>query len=151
MARSIGGIPVEERERQLLAAIKESLPELTSLLDRATSMWGYEDFVYRFYHGSFKVYGVQSATSEIVERLRRLLPEVPLNERFLEIVAEGTGKTFSPEVNENWEANTRPLLEAFFHARYFLEMAVKYGAELSEPPSPFPSGWAGLLYLYNLR
>jgi len=30
-------------------------------------------------------------------------------------------------------------------------MAVKYGAELDEPPMPLPSGWAALLYLYNLR
>jgi len=54
-------------------------------------------------------------------------------------------------VSATWDASTRPLLEAFFHARYFLEMAVKYGAELDEPPTTLPSGWAGLLYLYNLR
>jgi hypothetical protein len=30
-------------------------------------------------------------------------------------------------------------------------MAVKYGSELEEPPNPMPSGWAALLYLYNLR
>jgi hypothetical protein len=28
---------------------------------------------------------------------------------------------------------TRPIIEAFTHARYFLEMAVKYGAELDAP------------------
>jgi hypothetical protein len=43
------------------------------------------------------------------------------------------------------------MLEAFFHARYFLEMAVKYGRELELPPTLLPSGWAALLYLYNLR
>jgi hypothetical protein len=42
-------------------------------------------------------------------------------------------------------------LEAFFHARYVLEMAVKYGDDLDEPTNLLPSGWAGLLYLYNLR
>lgn len=41
--------------------------------------------------------------------------------------------------------------EAFFHARFFLKMAVKYGEELDEAPSTLPSGWAALLYLYNLR
>lgn len=41
--------------------------------------------------------------------------------------------------------------QAFFHARYFLDMAVKYGTELDAPPQMLPSGWAGLLYLYNLR
>jgi hypothetical protein len=33
---------------------------------------------------------------------------------------------------------TRPILEAFFHARYFLEMAVRY-ADLETPPEVLPS------------
>jgi hypothetical protein len=42
-------------------------------------------------------------------------------------------------------------VEAFFHATYFLQMAVKYGPELEYPPRVIPSGWAALLYLHNLR
>jgi len=42
-------------------------------------------------------------------------------------------------------------LEAFFHAKYFLEMACKYGRELAEPPETLPSGWAALLCLYGMR
>lgn len=45
---------------------------------------------------------------------------------------------------------TRPILEAFFHARFFLEMAVRY-ADLQAPPQPLPSGYAALLYLFGLR
>jgi len=30
-------------------------------------------------------------------------------------------------------------------------MAVKYGEELDEPPSALPSGWAAVLYLFNMR
>jgi hypothetical protein len=41
-------------------------------------------------------------------------------------------------------------VEAFFHARFFLEMAVRY-ASLDSPPRPLPSGYAALLYLYRLR
>ena len=41
-------------------------------------------------------------------------------------------------------------VEAFFHARFFLEMAVRY-AKLETPPRPLPSGYAALLYLYQLR
>jgi hypothetical protein len=44
-----------------------------------------------------------------------------------------------------------PILEAFFHARYFLEMACRYGRELEHPPNLLPSGWASVLYLYALR
>jgi hypothetical protein len=36
-------------------------------------------------------------------------------------------------------------------ARYFLEMVVRYGRELSQPPLSLPSGWASVLYLYNRR
>lgn len=142
---------IEELDRRLLLAIKQNLFALTALLNQVSSHWGYEDYIYRFYHGSFKVYAVQAQTLEIVAALRALMPDLPLNRNFEDIVKAGTGKRFSPEVNKVWEATTRPLLEAFFHARFFLEMAVKYGRELSEPPSPLPSGWAAVLYLYNIR
>ena len=68
----------------------------------------------------------------------------------MHIVREGTGKTFTEEDNKNWLAVTRPIAEAFFHARYFLEMAIKYGKELEFPPQQLPSGWAALLYLTTL-
>ena len=35
--------------------------------------------------------------------------------------------------------HTRPILEAFAHARFMVEMAVHY-ADLPEPPQPMPSG-----------
>lgn len=50
----------------------------------------------------------------------------------------------------DWTRITRAILEAFFHARFFLEMAVRY-ADLDAPHSPLPSGYAKLLYLYGLR
>ena len=88
---------------------------------------------------------------EIVEVLQSLSPNLKLNDWFLSIVHEGTGKDFNMEDNVRWLEVTRPILEAFFHARYFLEMAVKYGHELKSPPNMLPSGWASFLYLYNLR
>jgi len=136
---------------RLLRAIKAKLPDLRALRDRMSGHWEYEDTVYRFYHGSFKVYYVQRLTLEIVDALQAILPDRPLNKRFLDIVSDGTGKEFTVEVNNRWDAATRPLIEAFFHARYFLEMTVKYGEELEEPPVPFPSGWASVLYLFNMR
>lgn len=138
-------------EQRLLANIKQQLPDLETLLQRANSHWEYEDYVYRFYHHSFKVFGVQGMTSTIVAALRSLLPDAKMNEDFLAIVTDGTGHTFSTEMNARWLPTTRPLVEAFFHARYMLEMAVKYGRELDEPPQMLPSGWAAVLYLYGLR
>jgi hypothetical protein len=54
------------------------------------------------------------------------------------------------EDNARWAEATRPIVEAFFHARYFVEMAVRY-ARLDEPPQFLPSGYAVLLCLYGLR
>ena len=140
-----------DAEQLLLANIKQRVPELEKLLQHAQSHWGYEDCVYRYYHQSWKVFGVQSTTTQIVKTLRELLPDVELNGRFLAIIESGTGKQFTNETNKNWDATTRPLLEAFFHARFMLEMVVKYGRELDEPPQILPSGWAAVLYLYGLR
>jgi hypothetical protein len=69
----------------------------------------------------------------------------------MRIIDEGTGKAFTHDTNDHWDQATRPLLEAFFHANYFLSMAVKYSNELTELPTTLPSGWAALLYLYHLR
>ena len=138
-------------EQQLLANIKQHLPELEALMERAQSHWEYEDYVYRYYHHSFKVFGVQSMTSKIAAALRDLLPDAEVNEDFLSIVEAGTGRTFTTDMNATWTATTRPLLEAFFHARFMLEMVVKYGRTLDAPPEMLPSGWAAVLYLYGLR
>jgi len=138
-------------EVKLLANVAEARPRLEELWQEANSHWGYEDPVYRFYHQSFKVYGLQAQTAEIVEALHNLAPHLPLNPWFTQIVEEGAAESFSPEANERWMQATRPILEAFFHARYFLEMVCKYGRELKEPPDALPSGWAAVLYLCGLR
>lgn len=139
------------REAQLIEAIKSNLPALEKLLAELDGEWATEDLVYRFYHQSFKLYAIQTRTTDVVAALRALLPDLPLNHTFTKIVAEGTGATFSAEHNERWLEVTRPMLEAFFHARYFLAMACKYGREIDEPQQLLPSGWAAVLYLYGLR
>jgi hypothetical protein len=137
--------------KELFKNLEKELPNLEKLLQECRSHWGYEDPVYRFYHQSHKVYRLQETTMEIVESLQALSPDTKLNEWFFAIIKEGTGKEFKKEDNERWLEVTRPILEAFFHARYFLEMAVKYVRELKHPPDRLPSGWASLLHLYNLR
>ena len=83
---------------RLLQNIKARLPELEALL-RQQDSGRWEDLFYRFYHQSWKVYGIQRSTLAIVAALRALLPEVPLNPNFERILAEGTGKMFTPEAN----------------------------------------------------
>lgn len=135
----------------LFSNLKAALPALEALLAAHTNHWGYEDAVYRFYHQSFKVYRLQEATSGIVSALQALAPGRELNAWFLEIVKAGTGRTFELSHNAKWLEAARPMVEAFFHARFFLEMGVRYGKSLRAPPVVLPSGWAGFLYLYRLR
>ncbi|MBI2565258.1 hypothetical protein HYV79_04740 [Candidatus Woesearchaeota archaeon] len=137
-------------EQKLLDNTKKKLLELETLLKACNSHWGYEDPVYRFYHNSFKVYKLQDTTKRISDILQSLLPEREINSLFKQIIAEGTNKKFDLSHNNAWLLHTRPILEAFFHAKYFLEMAVKY-ASLEKPPETLPSGYAAYLYLFNLR
>ena len=137
-------------EIRLLRNLQIYRADIEDLRAKASDHWGYEDPVYRFYHQSFKVYGLQGQTKKIVEQLRKLSPSTELNPWFLDIVEAGTGKTFRLEDNKQWTAITRPILEAFFHARFFLEMASRYGS-IQKPPQLLPGGYAALLDLYGLR
>lgn len=140
----------DQAERDLLRALQGRVNELKALFEESSNHWGFEDPVYRFYHHSFKVYSLQGQTQAIVHLLGSLLSERPLNAWFSQIVSDGTGRRFTPEDNADWLRVTRPILEAFFHARFFLEMAIRY-AGVGEPPRPLPSGYVALLYLYDLR
>lgn len=145
----------EDRKREsewlLLRNLREREADLKANLEASSDHWGYEDPVYRFYHESFKVYWLQERTWSLVALLQELSPNGrPLDPWFLEIVAKGTGKEFAPEDNARWVEVTRPIVEAFFHARFFVEMAVRY-ADLEAPPPLLPSGYAALLCLYGLR
>jgi hypothetical protein len=140
-----------DAERALLRNLRVHEAELRAQVEGASDHWGYEDPVYRFYHQSFKVYWLQERTRSLVALLAELAPQGrALDPWFLAIVRGGTGRTFVPEDNARWTEATRPILEAFFHARYFVEMALRY-ARVDEPPSLLPSGYAALLCLYGLR
>lgn len=136
----------KKEEVALIAALKRDLPALKELLREDG-----EDEFYRFYHQSFKVYYLQETTIRIVKALQSLAPDLKLNDWFVQIVNEGTGKDFHMSDNACWLERTRPILEAFFHARRFLEFACHYAEVMQEPPDLLPSGWAAFLYLYNLR
>ena len=60
--------------------------------------------------------------------------------RFEEIVAAGTGITFAREHNRDWSRYTLPQVEAFLHAKYFVEMMVKYCRAMNQVSRELPSG-----------
>ena len=136
----------------LLKNIKSKLVEIQDLLKLINSHWIYEDGIYRFYHRSWKIFPLQKITEDIVNLLRSLSPDdSTINRFFDEIFKEGTGLKFDDSYNRNWTQKTRPIVEVFLHAKFFLEMAFKYGSELVKAPELLPSGWAALLYFYNIR
>lgn len=144
-----------KKMNRLLKNIKKNMPELEKMMESATDHWDYEDKVYRYYHQSFKVYWVQDITQRIVDLLSKISPNKDKTKFctfFQVILDEGCGGLeFKSEHNSDWTKTTRPLLEAFFHAKYFLEMAIKYGKKYEEAPQMLDSGWAALLCLYDLR
>jgi len=157
----------------LLRNIKKNLPKLEALLSEVSDHWSYEDHIYRYYHHSFKVYHLQGITHQIVAVLKSLTPIIPIkkdfdeaqikvlknlntyildgNSDFREILSKGTNNKFKMSHNRQWDKHTLPIVQAFFHAKFFLEMAIKYGKTLKKAPECLPSGWAALLYFYNLR
>ncbi len=141
------------KEEDLLANIHAQWPKLNKLLNEVNSHWIYEDLIYRFYYQSFKVYAIQDVTAKITGALKNIAPKgATLSPMYKKIYRAGASrKQFKLEHNQRWSVHTRPFLETFFHAKFFLEMAVKYGKELKTVPAIMPSGWAALLCLYNLR
>lgn len=132
----------------LLQAIKAHMPELEELKDDLYRLW-YEDRVYRFYHQSCKVFALQEFTTRAHALFLRIGGGRPLNAWFETIVSQGTGKSMQHDTNAHWPEQTRPIVEAFFHAKYFVDMMTEYGQKLESATPYLPSGWAAILALYN--
>ena len=142
----------------LLKKIKANYPVLKEKLDEINRYEGsYQGSIYRFYHYSFKVYRLQEMTQEICDLLKLIHPidkKPDFCDIFQEIIDDGKVGEFKIEHNKNWSKHTRPIVEAFLHAKYMLEMAVYFGDKLKnekEAPNLLPQGWASLLELYNIR
>ena len=141
----------QEQSDKLLISIKNNLSEIESLYDVFNTFE--VDYVYRFYHQSYKVFGALNQIEMAVLLFEKIAPDgLSLNQWFRGIAADALAKTFDwNETNSKWLAETRPILEAFWHSHYFLEQMRQYGAELDKSPTLLPEGWAALLYLYDLR
>lgn len=139
---------------QLLENIKKHAQEFKDLKAYFLEHWSEADLIYRFYHGSFKVYRIQDLTQKALDLFERVKPEgIVFNADFDTIVKEGTNKRFELAHNAEWLKHTRPLLEAYFHCKYFVDMIVRILEQNEEDPfnGMLDSGSAGALYLFNLR
>jgi hypothetical protein len=130
-----------QTDGRLLQSLKQRLPALEKALERLTDVCFREDLVYRAYSGSFKVEFYREDLRAAIVLLENLAPtERGLCKEFKKVLAGDGGRD-----------EYLTMADVYFHVRFFLEMAVKYGRELDEPPSSLPFGWAALLSLYQIR
>jgi len=141
----------QERINALFFRIKARLPELEELARKLEE--AEEDGVYRFYHGSNKVFFLQDPVKAAFTLIKDIGGEDdPPHFEYARIVEAGTAQDFNDErTNANWETETKPILEAFWHTKYFINMMVKYAKELETLESPLEPGMAAVLYLFELR
>ena len=140
----------QERINAVFLRIKARLPELEELardLEEAE-----EDGVYRFYHGSNKVFFLQDPVKAAFTLIKEIGGEDdPPNFEYARIVDAGTAHQSSETTNAYWDAETKPILEAFWHTKYFINMMVKYAKELETVERLVQPGMAAVLYLFELR
>lgn len=140
-------------EKELLSAIEKNKGKILELKESNEGWFGGEDRFYRFYHQSFKIFDLQAYTEDMVDLFKGLLGYEleDLNKYFVEIYKEGTGKEFNVDMNVRWTKETRPIVEAYFHAKEILNLMIKYGLESDERNREGNAGWFAVLYLYNIR
>jgi hypothetical protein len=149
----INGPPGNHQERvdALFVRIKARLSDLEAMAEKLEAVE--ENGVYRFYHGSFKVFNMQ----EPIKEAFKLIEEIggvddPPHLEYALLVKAGTENDFAGDrTNANWDAETKPILEAFWHTKYFIKMMVKYGKKLEKVEPPLDYGMAAVLYLFELR
>ena len=135
----------------LLENIKLNESRISALLARFDELE--PDLVYRFYHQSFKVFIGTSLVEQALTLFKQLAPNsTTLNPWFSSIAENAVNKEFDADkTNPIWLEETQPILEAFWHSKYFLQQMITAANELETAPEMLPSGWAAVLYLYNLR
>jgi hypothetical protein len=140
-----------ERVNALFLRIKARLPELEEIAEEMEVVE--ENGVYRFYHGSFKVFHLQGPVRKAFDLIKEIGGEddSPLYD-YVAIVEAGAFHKFSRTTNDNWDAETRPILEAFWHTKYFVRMMVEYATKLDRIElAGMDYGLAAVLYLFQLR
>jgi hypothetical protein len=151
------GAETIQRMNALLSRIKSQLPELQAVIALTDENWGEEDGVYRFYRHSAKLFSnvrfgrsMQSITKRGFQAIQEIGGELVPNSEYCQIVKEGT-QDYEIRMSATWLENARPILEAFWHTKYFIQMMIKYGKGLETAPTQYlPSGWAAVLYLYGV-
>lgn len=140
-----------QRNQELLGRIKEARERMRELCTSADAEFGAPDRFYRFYYQSFKVFHIQVLTKSFYDLIVDLSRGEPLNPWFVEIVEDGLGKQFELGHNEDWLKYTRPLLEAYFHARMAVDQMLWCADNMEGAEAMLPSPWAAVLAIFKQR
>lgn len=137
-------------QKELLRNIKAGLRNLESLIQEVKI--AEENCVYQVYSKDSDTSLIKESTDEIVRELKRISPydNNHFCDRFANIIKDGVDTPYQP--NTEKPQQEYPIFAAHFHARHFLEIAIKFGKMLEEPPAQnIPPGWAALLELYHIK
>ncbi len=106
---------MQKQNDELLTNIKERLPEIEKL--SADFHSDEEDGIYRFYHQSFKTFHLQPLVRRARDLFSGIAPDGALLNGWFAAICEDAldCEVDSGRTNDNWLAETRPLLEAFWH------------------------------------
>ncbi len=138
------------KSNQLLSNIKKNRSRLDRSLSHIKKVEG--DLVYYFYHQSWDIFLYRSTLDTNKALFESFSPDKkPLNSWFLSIYETAVGKKFNDSTNLKWKSETQPILDAYWHTRYFLEQMLIAVDELETAPEVLPRDWGAVLYLYNLR
>ena len=140
--------------KKLLENLIENREEITTSLNSFNAIRGYEDLMYQFYAESNKVNRAKFYAQGGYELLKRLDPKEKkeLEPTYDRIIQEALSKKPIWNATPRWKEETRVIIEAFLHTKYFLEQAKKYSEEFKDKEIPLrmPFGWAALATLYGL-
>lgn len=139
----------DEYHDTIISEIKAKTDELSVLLKVMDVE--YSRSLYKFYSQSFKVYHLQDFTLNAYKLFKSIADAaaLQLHEGFEQIIAEGTGSTFDMSHNVDWLTHTRPIVEAFLHAKYMLEMMIRLIK--SEPGSlHFAQAYQAVMVLFRM-
>lgn len=140
-----------QRREELLLVLPERLrthaPALRDIVGNSDS---FTDSFYRLYHHSFKVYRLQDWIGRAVLILAAIAPERQLNSDYSDIVRQALSEPWELAHNFAWAEKTRPIVEAAFHTRQFVQATLAVSADKSVP-NMLSADWAITLYLWGLR
>ncbi len=97
---------------------------------------------------------MQDAISKFMTLARKIHPKrkKEFHSMFNEIILDAQSQgSFQLKYNDDFGEHAKPIVEAYCHCKYFMDMFLESLKMENEPESFITSGWAAILELYQLR